>query len=184
MSKDPWPWDIALNDVIGEVAAEDANREYDLPGLKEPLTGLAAIFGVKEELRRRACRRLAQRLNRDPINAAARSWLPPDWRGNDGHLFVLTLMQWGLDEGGLAPPSYWETTDLVAGLIAEMNDWNPAFVMALLINPERPERCGEEASLDADMLENAEDAQTAATYLLESLEIAARNGVLSGPTEA
>jgi hypothetical protein len=183
IKSDPWPWDVALNDVIGEICAEDALREIGVPSLKEPIAGLSGIFGVTKELRWRACRRLAQRLNRDPINVAARNWLPLDWRGDDGHLFVLTLMQWGLVEGGLQSPSYWETEDVAAGLIAGMKHWNPAFVMALLMNPERPEQSDEEASICADTLENAEDAETAAARLLDSLESAACNGVLFGLAE-
>lgn len=177
------PWDAALNGVIGEILAEDALRDLDVPGLKEPLAGLAGIFGVKEELRRRACRRLAQRLNQDPINVAARNWLPADWRGDDGNLFVLSLILWGLVEGGLETPSYWETEDVAAGLIADMNHWNPAFVMALVLNPERPEQSDDEVSLWAGTLEDAGDAETAAACLLQSLEFAARSGVLFSPGE-
>jgi hypothetical protein len=178
-----WPWDVALNSVIGEVVAEDGKRDYGVSGLEKPMAGLAGIFGARKEIRQRACRRLAQRLNSEPINAAAKNWLPTNWRGDDGELFVLSLMLWGLGEGGLAAPAYWETEDQAGGLIAGMGRWNPAFVMAILENPEQPEASGEEASFSATDIEQAEDAESAAALLLELLESAAIAGTLYGPDD-
>ena len=181
MKAKQWPWDIVLNNVIGEVIAEDLKRDHGASGLKEPMDGLAGIFGARKEIRQRACRRLAQRLNSEPINTAAKKWLPTDWRGDDGELFVLSLMLWGLSEGGLAAPAYWETEDQVGGLIVEMGRWNPAFVMAILENPEQPEASGEETCFSATDIEQAEDAESAAALLLELLESAAIAGTLYGP---
>ncbi len=181
MKNRPWPWDVVLNNVIGEVVAEDMKREHGVSGRQEPMAGLAGIFGIREEIRRRACRRLAQRINLEPINAAAKQRLPPDWGGDDGELFVLSLMLWGLNEGGLAAPSYWETEDAVGGLIAEMGRWNPAFVMAILENPESPESADEAVCFSADNINQAEDAESAAAILLQSLEEAANAGHLNKP---
>ncbi len=178
-----WPWDVVLNNVIGEVVAEDMKQEHGVSGLQEPMAGLTGIFGVREEIRQRACRRLAQRINLEPINAAAKLWLPPDWGGDDGKLFVLSLMLWGLNEGGLAAPSHWETKDLVGGLLAEMGRWNPAFVMAILENPESPQSADEEVCFSAASIEQADDAESAAALLLELLESAAISGTLYGPDE-
>lgn len=180
MKTKPWPWDVTLNAVIGEIVGEDGLRDHEVLDLKEPAAGLAAIFGSSPMTRRRACMRLAQRLNQEQINVAARNWLPPDWGSNVHHLHALSLMLWGLTEAHLSAPSYWQTTDEVAGLVACMLDWNPAFVMAVLTNPERPESADDEVFLDAQDVEQAEDAATAAAYMLESLEIAVIAGQLNG----
>lgn len=169
------PWDAALNQTIAEDLAENTFKEFGVQELTAPLRESIDIFGVKRDVQAHGCRILARRLNQEPMNISARKWLPPNWRSDDAHLYVLALMLWGLTNGGLAAPNYWETTDQVAGLIADMMNWNPAYVMALLENPSDPRKASEEVFICADELANAEDPEGAAALLLESLEIAMTN---------
>lgn len=166
------PWDEALNQVAAELVAAELKRDHGVVEVEEALRGLADIFGISPELHARACRVLARRLNGDPINQAARKWLPKSWGGDEGELHVLTLMLWAACERRIEMDRHgpWESEDALAGQIASMMRWNPSYVMALLLNPERPEEADEEWVIDAEGLDGAEDAETAASWLIESVE--------------
>ena len=171
-TEEPKPWDAALLDVFAEMVADDVKRQFGVAGIRESVRGLAEISGIPLEARERACRELARRLNRDPINQAALKWLPKDWQGgDDAVLHVLALMLWAvwenrLELGGHSP---WSSEDELAGQIAAMERWNPAYVMALLQNPTNPEEAEDEVVVDAESIECQEDAESAAAELLESL---------------
>jgi hypothetical protein len=179
MRANSWPWEVALNDVINEVAAENVPRENGTSELKERLSGGA--IKVSKAIRFRARMILAQRLNQSPINVAARNWLPPERRGDDDQLYVLELVLWGLAQGNIAVPAYWATAEEAAELIVKMHDWNPAFVMAVINNPEDPDSSRDQICLFGHDLGQAPDATSAAVTLLESLETAANAGNLTTP---
>lgn len=172
-SRDLQSWEFELNEAIAEEIALVCDREYGVKNIKEPMRGLVDIFGASPEVQERGRLRLVASLNKEPLNLAARKWLPPDWRNNNS-LHVLGLMLWGVSEANTVP-EYWETEDLAGGLIAAMMGWNPAYVMALLQNPERPESAGEEVFISAEDIEGQESAEDAAWVLMESLEIFVRS---------
>lgn len=167
------PWEKELHDAIAEEIAFSAARNLGVKNLKDPMRGPLDIFGCRLATREQGRLRLVSRLNNAPINIVAKRWLPANWEV-DGTLHVLSLMLWGASEAGTVP-DYWETPDVAAALVVQMNRWNPAYVMALLQNPESPEAAHEEVSLTADDLSVKNDATDAAWLLMEQLEIAIKN---------
>jgi len=167
------PWENELRDAIAEEIASSAERDMGVKNLKEPTRGLLDIFDCLPATREQGRLRLVRKLNHDPLNAAAKRWLPPSW-GDDNTLHVLSLMLWGACEASTVP-DYWETPDVVGELVADMMKWNPAYVMAMLQNPENPEAAHEEVSLTADKLSARDNAGGAAWLLMEQLEIAIKN---------
>lgn len=165
-------WEIQLRQCIKDQLIADA-MAMDVNACTDDFEQLLNQFGPSDELRERARRQLVRQLNNDPINKSAKKWLPIGYTSDDV-LHILSLMQWGVVEEGIAP-DYWETTDCCAELIINMQSWNPAFVMAVMKNPECPEQSEEESSLFSGDLERQDDATGAACVLLEQLESAVRN---------
>ena len=60
--------------------------------------------------------------------------------------------------------------DEFVGILLELERWNPAYLLAVLENPEEPQRGDEEVSTRPSDLENARSAEHAAARLLEQLE--------------
>jgi hypothetical protein len=165
-------WEIQLRQCIKDQLIADA-MAMDVNACTDAFEKLLNQFGPSDQLRERARRQLVRQLNSDPINESAKKWLPISYQSDDV-LHILSLMQWGVVEGGIAP-AYWETPDYCSELIINMQGWNPAFVMAVMQNPECPEQSEEESSLCFGDLERQADANGAACVLLEQLESAVRN---------
>lgn len=172
-------WESDLNNAIAEVMVGDAEIGDGSKLLQEAFCGLIDIFDCLPEVRERGRIRLVKRLNEEPINIAAKKWLTggkwftSGWAGKD-RLHVLSLMLWGITEAKTVP-SYWETDDLACELVAKMLRWNPAYVMALLQNPEHPELADEEVNLTSDDLSKQAFPDDAAWLLMEQLKIAVMN---------
>lgn len=108
-------------------------------------------------------------MNHLPLNRIAASFLPGG-RALATEMAVLTLMRWGLTEGGITvtPRGPGDPDqDQVETQLDLMTRWNPVNVLAFLLNPERLPG-GEEALTAAD-LAAADSAEDAATRLLEQL---------------
>lgn len=159
------PWELALRDAIADQIAYETELNMGIKGIKEPMRGLLDIFNCQPECRERGRIRLTRQLNEDPLNLAARKWLPAEEFNND-QLHVLNLMLWGILEAGITP-NYWENADVAAGQVMAMKSCNPAFVMAQLMNPEHPERADKEVSLRAEDILESENAEHAAWLLIE-----------------
>lgn len=154
-------WEITLRDAIAEEMAVVAERDLGVKGLNKTLGGLIDIFGCTPETRELGRRRLIRALNQDALNVAAKKWLPPDW-GTDQNLYVLTLMLWGIWEAN-AVPDYWDALDIAGEQVANMTQWNPALVMAML-----------QGATAADLAEQ-DDAAGAAWILMSALAQAMRS---------
>ena len=166
-------WEITLRDAIAEEMAIVAERELGFKGLKEPLGGLIDIFGCSPETRELGRRRLIRALNQDALNVEAKKWLPADW-GTDENLYVLTLMLWGVWEANTVP-DYWDTLDIAGEQVAEMTQWNPALVMAMLQSAMVGGQGNEAAPLTAQTLTEQDDAAGAAWVLMLALAQAMRS---------
>jgi hypothetical protein len=111
-------------------------------------------------------------LNEDPLNVAAKKWLPEGW-GTDANLYILTLMLWGVWEAATVP-DYWDTLDIAGEQVANLTRANPALAMAMLRDRRYTGASGEELRLTAASLDEQADAAGAAWASMSALASALR----------
>lgn len=102
--------------------------------------------------------------NQHPLNQAARKFLPKDQQGQEVQLSALSLMNWGLEDGGLKvrPISPTQPDQIeVEEILSRLHQMAPDKAMRRLLEPESAPEVG--------VLEQMKVPAEAAHYLLASL---------------
>ncbi len=175
-------WEDRLKQQIAKDIAREGSKSYEVALEVESIEALVGLFDASAKVHEKAVRNLSRELNSERFNLAALDFLPTDWSSDKSKLHVLSLVWWGVAEGRLAVPQCWDSVDDFADLVLMMYDWNPAYVVAVLKNPESPWNSDEEFFVGEAQLEACNDALEGAALLLESLKCAAKNGFPRKPS--